>query len=107
MCKARGRSGRKRFLRDVNLPDHGSVENFLRRRVLDLTIRESDLGAHLQQPISSVDPTVGQDDRIVLDVTLGVVRVGHVSGEIVQLGRADGADGSGRGACVGAAAGIL
>ena len=94
-------------LRYVNLPNHGSVENLLRRRILDLTLRESDLSAHLQQPISSVDPPVRQDDRVALDITLGVVRVRHVTGEVVELGRADRADGCGRGACVRTATGEL
>lgn len=45
------------------------------------------------QALATEDAAVGEHHRIVLDVALGVVRVGHISGKLVELGATDRADG--------------
>lgn len=68
------------LLHDVHLLHLALVEDFARRRVLDFTrLDGSDILADIQQPCLAVDTTIRQHDRIAFNVTLRVVRIGHLA----------------------------
>lgn len=66
------------------------VKYFSSHRVFDLSfLDETDFPTHLHQPIPSVDPSVRQDNGIILDIALGVMSIWHVTRKLVELCRTD------------------
>ncbi len=85
---------RLRRSRDVDLLDILHIKQQCRISwIPDLAFRRHDLLVQLHQPLPPINASVGQHDRIILDMALSVVRIGYVSRELVQLRAADGADG--------------
>lgn len=78
--------------RYIHFPDLCALEDFARRRILNLPVLKAKFCAHLHQAVPSIDPTIRKNHRIILDIALGVVRIGKVSCELVQLGGADRTD---------------
>ena len=93
--------------RYIHLSDIRGQKHLRGRRILDVSGLQTSLRAHLEQSISTIDPSVWQHDRIVLGVTLRVMRIGQVPSQLVQLGGADGADRGRRGLGVGGAARVF
>ena len=89
-------SGTKKptILGNVNLPNVRIAKQLQCRRILYLTLRDTNLGTQLKQAISPIESAVRQDNRIVLDITLSMMSVWQVPRELVQL---SGAYGTNRG----------
>ena len=101
-------------LRDEHLLQLVGRIHVPRTQVLDLARRQPRLARVLLELGLAVDAAVGQQHEVGLNVALGVVGVGDIAGELVELRGADGADGArqagvegrgGRGAGLGAVAG--
>ena len=70
-------------------------------RVSDFALGGANFLVQSHESTSTVDTSVGQHNWIVFNVALAMVGVWNRAGEGIQFGRADGADGRGRGGSVG------
>ena len=75
----------KPHLRYVYLPDLISLKYLRSGRVFDQPCVKTNFRADLQQPVSSVDSSVREDDGVVLDITLRMMSIWQLSSQLFQL----------------------
>lgn len=89
-------------LHDVNLLHLTFVKDIASRGILDFARLGPGILANRQESLFAIDAAIGEYDRITLHIALGMMRIRHSPRQLIQLGRADGADRGRRGLRVGA-----